>query len=116
MNNTNGAVDFEKFKLETSLEEETVKELYQGFLEEILEEKDKLLLQYAAGEYDRLSRTVHNIKGISSSYMTAAVYKRSMELDARLKDKNTEEIGTVVNMLVNDIIEAAGEIISYCRL
>lgn len=90
-----------------------LKELYEGFLEELLEEKDKLLRQLSHREYADIRKTVHNIKGISGSYMAFNVFDRSREFNARLKAGNTEEIATQVNLLVNDIIEAAGEIIDY---
>ena len=116
MGNKNSPVDFDKFKRETNLDDATLKELYQGFLEELLEEKEKLLMQLMNKEYDRLAKTAHNIKGISSSYMAANVYAQSIELDTLLKNRKTEEIESSVNKLVNDIIETAGDIINYYRL
>lgn len=109
-------VDFEKFKKETGLDDDTVIELYKGFLEELLGEKDKLLTLLAENDYAKLSKTVHNIKGISSSYMAANVFERSLDLDMRLKAGKTDDIAHLVNKLVNDIIETAGEIIKYCNL
>ncbi len=108
------SVDFEKFQRDTGLDDPSLKELYEGFLQELLEEKDKLLRQLSGKDYSNLYKTVHNIKGISGSYMAMTVFNRSSELSARLKAERTEEVGAWVNILVNDIIEAAGEIISFC--
>lgn len=108
------SVDFEKFQSETGLDDPSLKELYEGFLQELLEEKDKLLRQLSGKDYTNLYKTVHNIKGISGSYMAISVFDRSSELNARLKAEKTDEVGALVNMLVNDIIEAAGEIIRFC--
>jgi HPt (histidine-containing phosphotransfer) domain-containing protein len=109
------SVDFARFQSETGLDDPSLKELYEGFLQELLEEKDKLLRQLSGKDYTNLHKTVHNIKGISGSYMAMNVFDRSSELNARLKAERTEELGVWVNILVNDIIEAAGEIISFCR-
>ncbi|HEX2946063.1 MAG TPA: hypothetical protein VHT96_08910 [Clostridia bacterium] len=108
------AVDFAKFQNETGIDDDMAKELYDGFLQELLEEKDKLLLQLADKDYANLYKTVHNIKGISGSYMAMDVFGHSQELSDRLKAGKTEEIGARVNILVNYIIDAAGEIISFC--
>ena len=109
------SVDFEKFKNETGLDDPTLKELYEGFLQELLDEKDKLLRQLSRKDYENIYKTVHNIKGISGSYMAGNVFNRSHELGARLKAGNTEDTVTLVNMLVNDIIEAAGEILNFYK-
>lgn len=109
------SVDFAKFEKETGLDDSTVKDLYEGFLQELLEEKDKLLRQLSCKDYQSLYKTTHNIKGISGSYMAGDVFKRSSELSAGLNAGNTENAGTLVDKLVNDIIEAAGEIISFCN-
>lgn len=110
------SVDFDEFRKETGLEEDTVKDLYQGFLEELLEEKEKLLVQVQDREYVRLGRTVHNIKGISSSYQAQTVFRHAQELDSLLKLGKTENADVLANKLANDIIEAAGDIVRFFRL
>jgi HPt (histidine-containing phosphotransfer) domain-containing protein len=75
-----------------------------------------LLTQLQNREYDKLSKTVHNIKGISSSYMAENVYRLSFELDSLLKTGKTKETEGLVNRLTNDIIEAAGDIVNHYRL
>jgi HPt (histidine-containing phosphotransfer) domain-containing protein len=55
-------VDFEKFKTETGLEDYDVKELYKGFMDELLDAKDKLLAQLDKDDFEKMEKTVHNIK------------------------------------------------------
>ena len=107
------AVDLKKFKTESGLDEDMVSELYMGFLEELLGEKDKLLAQLSNSEIDKLIRTIHNIKGISGSYMAVKVFGHAAELEARLKQGIREETEVLVNKLADDIIEAAGEIYDF---
>lgn len=116
MSTSHNMVDFEKFKMETGLDDATLKELYQGFLEELLEEKEKLLTQFLNKEFDNLAKTVHNIKGITSSYMAINAFTQSKELDLLLKNKKTGNMEISLNKLVDDIIETAGDIIDHYGL
>lgn len=109
------SVDFERFKLETGLEEYDVKELYKGFLDELLEEKDKLRSQLDNADYEKMAKTVHNMKGISSSYMADDVFARSLELGRILSDNDTEAAVPAANSLFDAITEAAEEIFRYVR-
>ena len=109
-------VDFEKFKLETNLEDTQIKELYSGFLEELIGEKDKLLAQLDQSSYEMMHKTVHNIKGISSSYMAGAVYSISVELGRTLSGNDRAEIVDAVNRLVQAIMQVADEIYRFCGI
>lgn len=112
----NGSVDFNKFKIGTGLDDSTLKELYQGFLEELLEEKEKLLSQFQNKEFGGLAKTVHNIKGITSSYMAEKAFAQSGELDLLLKKGIKEDLEVSLNRLIDEIIETAGDIIDYYQL
>ncbi len=112
----NSSVDFEKFKVETDLDDTTLKELYKGFLEELLEEKEKILIQFQNKDFASLAKTVHNIKGITSSYMAVKAFTQSIELDLLLKKGKLEDLGVSLNRLVDEIIEASGDIINYYKL
>ncbi len=108
-------VDFERFKTETGLEDYDVKELYKGFLEELLEEREKLKAQFANGDLEKMSRTVHNIKGISSSYMADEVFLRARELGGVLSGNDIHAAAPAMDSLLEAIIEAAGDIFKYIR-
>jgi HPt (histidine-containing phosphotransfer) domain-containing protein len=112
----NSSVDFEKFKVETDLDDATLKELYQGFLEELLEEKEKILTQFQNKKFDSLAKTVHNIKGLTSSYMAVKAFAQSKELDLLLKNGTTENLEVSLHKLVDEIIETAGDIVNYYGL
>ena len=116
MSETVKTVDFEAFKKETGLDDELVKELYIGFLEEISDEKEKICAQLAARELEKLAKTVHNIKGVSGSYMSMYVYEYAKELDAKIKESRLEDIDNMVTKLTNSIVDAEDEIKRYFLL
>lgn len=110
MGENNKTVDVEAFMAETGLDEETAKELYTGFIEEINEEREKLFSKFSTSDFSRLARTVHNIKGISGSYRLQNVFKQAQEIDASLKKNETGGVETAVERLENYIEEAVAEI------
>lgn len=109
-------VDFEKFKSETHLEDSEIRELYSGFLEELIGEKAKLRAQLDESSYEKMYKTVHNIKGISSSYMVESVYKLSVELSRVLSGIDRERVVDATNRLVQAIVKAADEIYRFCGI
>lgn len=106
-------VDFNAFKTETGLDDDQVRELYEGFLEELLEEKKKLVEQLKEKDYGRLARTIHNIKGISGSYMLTAVFKIASSLNSDIKSDRFEGIASGVAELTAEIDKAETEITSH---
>lgn len=116
MNEKSKVVDIEAFKSETGLDDEQLKELYIGFMEEVSDEKEKLLVSLKEKDYVKLAGIVHNIKGISGSYMAQNVFSQAAELNARLKGKKTGDIEPEAANLIKDIIEAVGEISRYYKL
>jgi hypothetical protein len=109
------SVDFERFKEETGLVDYDVKELYKGFIEELLAEKEKLRLQLGQYDFEKMARTVHNIKGISGSYMADEVFKCSLELGRILSGNDRAAVVSATDRLNGAIMEAAGEIFRFVR-
>lgn len=109
-------VDFGKFEKETGLDVETVKDLYRGFLEEILEDRDKLSHEFQSQEYGKLARTVHNIKGVSSSYMAEDLFHQALKLDSKLKKNDTAQLESMIHILEEEIMKTANEIYNYLSL
>jgi HPt (histidine-containing phosphotransfer) domain-containing protein len=110
MSETVKMVDFEAFKNETGLDDDLDKELYLGFLEEISDEKEKILTQLAVKDYKELAKTVHNVKGVSGSYMSMFVYEYAKILDTMIKERKIEDIDNMVTKLTNSIVDAVNEI------
>jgi hypothetical protein len=108
-------VDFEKFKTETGLEDYDVKELYKGFMDELLDAKDKLLAQLDKDDFEKMEKTVHNIKGISSSYMADSVFACSLELGRVLSSNDRPAVVSATNDLTEAIMKAAGDIFIFVR-
>lgn len=107
------AADIDAFKAETGLEDSIVKELYSVFLEELQAQMQELLSELGRKDYDRIQKTIHNIKGISGSYMLPEVSEISKDLDAKLKQKNLENIGSGIKILTEAVTEARSEITRY---
>jgi HPt (histidine-containing phosphotransfer) domain-containing protein len=106
-------VDIEAFKADTGLEDSIVKELYGVFLKELCEEKDELLTNLGRQDYDKLARVIHNIKGISGSYMLSGIAEFSKNLDTKLKEKSFEDIENGILKLTELISLAETEIRRY---
>lgn len=109
------SVDFERFKAETGLGDYDVKELYKGFLDELLEEKEKLQGQLMNDDFEKMEKTVHNIKGISSSYMADEVFSCSLELGRLLSKNDRAAVDSAVNQLTELIMEAVDDIFRYIK-
>lgn len=109
------SVDVKRFKTETGLEDSDVKELYKGFVVELLEELEKLQVQLSKDDFEKMARTVHNIKGISSSYMADQVFTCSVELGRALSNNNKSDIISPMNRLIEAIQEAADDISRLTR-
>lgn len=98
-------VNYSEFISETGIDEETSKELYEVFMEELLQEKEKLINRYSSQEYEKLGRTVHNIKGISASYKAHPVYEMARLIDMSIKvgefDRIKNNFGELLNAIDN---------------
>lgn len=116
MEHTVRIVDFEAFKVEIGLEEDQLQELYIGYMEELLEEREKLNTQFVNGELIKLGKTVHNIKGISGSYRAEQVFEVAKELDARIKESKMDEMSIWIERLTNCISAVENEIKQYFDL
>ncbi len=68
-------VDIKGFMKEMDIDSEMARELYDIFAEELAEERDQLLRDWEEGDAENFYRTLHNIKGISSSYRAYDVWK-----------------------------------------
>jgi HPt (histidine-containing phosphotransfer) domain-containing protein len=97
-------VDFEAFMQETGLEPDEIPELYQTFLEEIIEEQRKMIQQYQENDFTSLKKTVHNIKGVLGSYRAPLAFEKASGLNERIRDDDFINIGGDVKSL-NDEIE-----------
>jgi len=110
MGESHKIVDFDGFLDETGLDKEVTKELYTGLIEEIVQEREKILSELAAMDFGKLARTVHNIKGISGSYKLQYVFKQAGDIDACIKQSRLEGVEAAVGKLQTLINEAVTEI------
>ena len=86
-------IDYQAFIDETGLDENTIKELYQVFHDEILAEKEKLVNSYSQNDLLKLGKTVHNIKGISGSFKAGHVFEQACSIDLDIKNRKFQGMG-----------------------
>lgn len=107
-------VDFEAFIKETQVDKEVVIELYEVFLDELSDEKDKIHTCLLSENYTHLQKVIHNIKGISGSYKVYKVFEIACSIDIDLKNGYITEIYKNIHEL-NDAIEISVQYI-YSKL
>ncbi len=113
---TDRLVDYDAFMRETGIGEDDLKELYGVFLEELLREKDRLLMHLADKDYDSLRKTVHNVKGISGSYKANVVFEKAGQIGLDIKNGRFETIDAGLEALTAEIENAALEIKRHFRM
>lgn len=117
MNEELKKVDIEAFQADTGVDDrETLKELYSVFLEEMSQEREKLLAMLSIGNFADLAKVIHNIKGVSGSYKANGIFDVSAEFNMRLKTNNLENADTWTREVVNAISSAIDEINEYFGL
>ena len=110
MSQTQGLIDFDAFMAETGIDEDTIKELYQVFLEEILQEKARLTVRFAEKDYEKLGRTIHNVKGIAASYKAHCVLEPATAINIDLKEGRHDGLDRKLADLTAAIESAASNI------
>ena len=106
-------VDIQAFKKDVGLDEETLKEMYLIFSDELNQEKGALHRNLSLGLYSELAKTIHNIKGISSGYRAHRVYDHAKQSEAKLSCQDYENIDKYIGNLTEVIEEAVSEITKY---
>lgn len=106
-------VDYDAFMVETGLDKDTIEELYQVFHDEILEEREKLLSCYSGKDFEKLGKTVHNIKGISGSFKAGPVFEQSSLMNLDIKAGKYEGVESSLTSLVELIDRTAADIKRY---
>ena len=96
-------IDYEAFIGETGLDEDTIKELYQVFHDEILAEKEKLINAYSQNDFLKLGKTVHNIKGISGSFKVGHVFEQACIIDLDIKNGKFQGMGDSLETFTRSI-------------
>ena len=107
-------VDFNKFRTEIGVDDETLKELYEFFLEELIQQKENMKVQI---EIEEVKKILHNIKGISGNYKVIKVYELSSKVydELRIKGKDYSELNYMINKIEKLIDEAINEIKEFLK-
>lgn len=107
-------VDFNKFRAEIGVDDETLKELYAFFLEELIQQKENMKVQI---EIEEVKKILHNIKGISGNYKVIKVYELSSKVydELRIKGKYYSELNYMINKIEKLIDEAINEIKEFLK-
>ncbi|KGK85755.1 hypothetical protein DP73_18210 [Desulfosporosinus sp. HMP52] len=106
-------VDIIGFKEDLGLDCDTLKDLYTVFVEELIQERERVNSHVILDEVELIRKSVHNIKGIASSYRTELVFESAKDLDFKLKHRDFEELSSFVADLNKRIDEAVKEIRLY---
>jgi len=105
-------VDFNKFRNELEIDDETLKELYTVFLDELIMQKYYMKTQIEKRELDELKKTMHNIKGISGNYRVNKVWELSSRIydDLKIEGRSNNELNYLINKIEKLIDEAIDKI------
>lgn len=107
-------VDIISFKEDLGVDYDTLKDLYMVFVEELIQEREKVNSHVVLQEVELLRKSVHNIKGIASSYRTELVFESARNLDFKLKNlRDFEELNSLASNLNERIDEAVKQINFY---
>ncbi len=107
------AVDITSFEQELYLDSDKLKELYLVFTEEIIKEKELIRKYSFLNMTAELSKSVHNLKGVSSNYRAHKLYEVTKKLDFKLKNQDFNHIDYYVMAVCELIDEATTEITKY---
>ncbi|WP_176968244.1 Hpt domain-containing protein [Tindallia californiensis] len=70
-------IDIERFMNEAEIDQETARELYGLFLDDLVQQKDSLEKQIRMKDVSEICRTVHSIKGIAGTYYACQLEKKA---------------------------------------
>lgn len=112
MNGTVPVVDINKFRDEIEVDNDTLKELYKIFIEELNQQKNLMRVQIESMELEELKKTIHNIKGISGNYKALKVWDLSSKVYDELRDggKNESDLNNSIKKIENSIEDTIDEI------
>lgn len=105
----------DEFIEEMSIEEDTAKDLYFVFIEEMIEECEKLLSGMNNKDIDKIKKSVHNIKGVSGSFKAVKVFELSSIINEQFKSNYNIVIEAIINELIKEIRNVSAEVKIYFR-
>ncbi len=97
------AFEPEKFQAQVGYDPDLLVEVIDLFLAESVDQMREMHEALAAGEYDRLSRAAHTIKGSLSSLHTTAARHHAQELESAAKDGNEQLCRESLSALEDDL-------------
>lgn len=105
-------VDINKFRDEIEVDDDTLKELYQVFIEELNQQKHLMKEQIRTMEIEELKKTLHNIKGISGNYKASKVWDLSSRVydELRTGTKNQIDLNNSISNIESSIEDTINEI------
>lgn len=105
-------VKIDSFKEELELDQDTLLDLYNSFIDELYEEKIKLESELKENSYKVLKVIIHNLKGISGNYKAVTLWDKSSEIHNKILENKFEDMD---EMLI-DLIKTIDDTISIIRL
>ncbi|AOT69308.1 Hpt domain-containing protein [Geosporobacter ferrireducens] len=108
-------VDIAGFQKDVGLDHDAVQALYLIFVEEVGKAKEAVNKCLPLGNLEELTRIVHDIKGIASSYRAQKLLNYAKNLDNTLKSKDIENIQKDAADMNEGIDQVMKEIICHFR-
>lgn len=94
MDQNDFCIDFTKFIEDTAIDEDTARDLYKIFAEELLEQRDCFVDAFQNRDYLKMGKIIHNIKGISGSYMAFPLNIIAKNIDILIKNELYQDLYT----------------------
>lgn len=105
-------VDFYKLKEEMEVDDETLKELYEIFRDELIQQRGYMKVQIEEENIEELKKTMHNLKSLSGNCRANELFELSSAVydDLRIKGKEYDELNQMINKIEKLIDETINEV------
>lgn len=113
MNHAECKYDIEGLASELEVTLSDLAPLFSSYFDEMSEAAGEMELFLLDGEWNKLQRVVHNIKGVSVNLGIKDVYSAAGVLDALLKEGEYQEAGIHVKIVLSILADARENIEKY---
>jgi len=107
-------VDVEDFRRRVGSDEELIKEIFQIYIEDVDTYLSRIITAFDNEDFKDLKSTAHGLKGMSANISANVVRDAAYRLEKLAEDKASNEVGTLIEELKNNInitIEILGQYI-----
>ncbi|NLI91619.1 MAG: hypothetical protein GX434_05255 [Peptococcaceae bacterium] len=106
-------VNLHEVQDQLGLDDDTIKELYLVFVEDIKVERQNIEENLLSGNLERLEKSTHTVKGIAGNYHALKVYEHAVQCDMRFKQRDYENMDGNMSVLLGLIDEVIEQLYAY---